>query len=122
MSSMPARRAIVLVIDACGVGALPDAARYGDEGTNTLLHVAEALPRASLLPHPSQDSVLQPAAHVEGVPPEELYRACAAAREEMAAEHAVGRIIARPFTGREGRFRRTGGRRDFALKPPRRSY
>src|SRR5438270_9857952 len=42
MNSMPARRAIVLVIDACGVGALPDAARYGDEGTNTLLHVAEA--------------------------------------------------------------------------------
>jgi len=38
----PARRAIVLVIDACGVGALPDAASYGDEGTNTLGHLAEA--------------------------------------------------------------------------------
>jgi phosphopentomutase len=37
------RRAIVLVIDACGVGALPDAAAYGDEGTNTLAHVAEAV-------------------------------------------------------------------------------
>ena len=38
-----ARRAFVLVIDACGVGALPDAADYGDEGTNTLAHVAEAV-------------------------------------------------------------------------------
>ena len=37
------RRAFVLVIDACGVGALPDAAAYGDEGTNTLAHLAEAL-------------------------------------------------------------------------------
>ena len=37
------RRAFVLVIDACGVGALPDAARYGDEGTNTLAHLAEAV-------------------------------------------------------------------------------
>jgi phosphopentomutase len=38
-----ARRAFVLVIDACGVGALPDAGEYGDEGTNTLAHVAEAV-------------------------------------------------------------------------------
>ena len=42
MSGVPERRAFVLVIDACGVGALPDAASYGDEGTNTLAHVAEA--------------------------------------------------------------------------------
>ncbi len=38
-----ARRAVILVIDACGVGALPDAGDYGDERTNTLLHVAEAV-------------------------------------------------------------------------------
>src|SRR5206468_2108761 len=37
------RRAAVVVVDACGVGALPDAADYGDEGTNTLAHVAEAV-------------------------------------------------------------------------------
>jgi len=42
LSGQP-RRAIVLVADACGVGALPDAADYGDEGTNTLAHVAEAV-------------------------------------------------------------------------------
>ena len=218
------RRAIVLVIDACGVGALPDAERYGDAGTNTLAHLAEAvgglelptlgtLGLGSILPlrgvapaedpaihgrlhalgpgkdsisghwelmgvvlaHPlptypdgfppqviaglveamghevicdrpyngiaaiedfgsehlrtgalilytSQDSVLQLAAHVERMSPAELYRACAAARAVMTGEHAVGRVIARPFTGAEGAFERTAGRRDFALRPPARSY
>ncbi len=43
MNRWSSRRAFVLVIDACGVGALPDAAAYGDEGTNTLTHLAEAL-------------------------------------------------------------------------------
>ncbi len=214
----------MLVIDACGIGALPDAGAYGDDGTNTLAHVAEAvaglqlptlaaLGLGSILPlrgvpaagdpaihgrlHPlgpgkdsvsghwelmgvvleqplptypngfppevvarlvealgrqvignrpyngiaaieelgrehmrtgalilytSQDSVAQLAAHVERVAPEELYRACAAARAAMTGEHAVGRVIARPFTGREGAFERTEGRRDFAVPPPRRSY
>jgi phosphopentomutase len=218
------RRAIVLVADACGVGALPDAADYGDEGTNTLAHVAEAvggltlptlgrlglgsitplqgvpsakhpvihgrlhplgpgkdsatghwelmgvvlerplptypqgfpaellerlvaamghevicnqptngiaaiedfgaehLRTGALILYTSQDSVLQLAAHVERVPAEELYRACAAARGAMSGEHAVGRVIARPFTGVEGKFERTQGRRDFAVPPPGRSY
>jgi phosphopentomutase len=217
-------RALVLVADACGVGALPDAASYGDEGTNTLAHVAEAvgglrlptlerLGLGSILPlqgvapagdsaihgrlHPlgpgkdsttghrelmgvvleraaptypegfppeiiarlveatgrelicnrpyngiaaiddfgeehlrtgalilytSQDSVLQLAAHVERVPPAELYSACSAAREVMHGEHAVGRVIARPFAGEPGAFVRSEGRRDFALAPPSRSY
>src|SRR6202051_2514823 len=43
ISSPSARRAFVVVIDACGIGALPDAAAYGDEGANTLAHLAEAL-------------------------------------------------------------------------------
>jgi phosphopentomutase len=221
---MSGRRAIVMVMDACGVGALPDAASYGDEGTNTLAHVAEAvgglelpalqkLGLGSILPlrgvsavsdpvihgrlHPlgpgkdsatghwelmgavldrplptypagfppevikrlveamghgvicnrpyngiaaiedfgsehlrtgalilytSQDSVLQLAAHVERLSVAELYRACAAARAVMSGEHAVGRVIARPFTGVEGSFTRTEGRRDFAISPPGRSY
>jgi phosphopentomutase len=218
------RRALVLVIDACGVGALPDAAAYGDAGTNTLAHVAEAvdglhlpalgalglgsittvegvapaatpaihgrlhplgpgkdsiaghwelmgvvmeaalptypdgfppevldrLERAlgralicnrpddglsaiaqfgeehmqggALILYTSQDSVLQLAAHVERMPPEELYHACELARAEMTGEHAVGRVIARPFRGEPGAFERTDGRRDFALAPPARSY
>jgi phosphopentomutase len=214
-----ARRAFVLVIDACGVGALPDAASYGDAGTNTLAHLAEALgglelpTLGSIVPvlgvapsadpaihgrlHPlgpgkdsisghrelmgvvseralptypegfpseliarlvdatghelicnrpdnglaaieefgaehlrtgalilytSQDSVLQLAAHVERVPTEDLYLACAVARAVMSGEHAVGRVIARPFTGEQGAFARTEGRRDLALAPPARSY
>jgi phosphopentomutase len=40
----------------------------------------------------------------------------------MRGEHAVGRVIARPFAGEPGAFERTGGRRDFSLDPPRRSY
>ncbi len=224
MNRWQSRRAFVLVIDACGVGALPDAAEYGDEETNTLAHLAEALGGlelptlqalglGSILPlrgvppsehpaihgrlHPlgpgkdsisghwelmgvvleralatypdgfpaqvvsrleratghqmicnrpdnglaaiddfgsehlrtgalilytSQDSVLQLAAHAEKVTPQELYRACAAARAAMSGEHAVGRVIARPFTGAPGAFQRTEGRRDFALSPPGRSY
>jgi phosphopentomutase len=212
------------VIDACGVGALPDAADYGDEGTNTLAHLAEAagglqlpalgslglgsiLPLAgvppaarpathgrlhalgpgkdsisghwelmgvvldrplpvypdgfpdalidrlthavgrsvicnrpdnglaaiaefgeehlrsgSLILYTSQDSVLQLAAHEQQMSPRALYEVCVAARETMTGEDAVGRVIARPFTGSPGAFRRTEGRRDFALLPPSHSY
>jgi phosphopentomutase len=218
------RRAFVVVLDACGAGELPDAADYGDAGTNTLGHVSEAaggldlptlqrLGLGSILPlvgvppadapvvhgrlHPlgpgkdtitghwelmgvvtpqplrtypdgfpeeivdqlhdatgrgilcnrpysgtaviedfgerhletgdlivytSADSVLQIAAHVDEVPPAELYAACAAAREIMRGEHTVGRVIARPFRGKPGAFERTSGRRDFAIEPPGRSY
>ncbi len=224
MSEIERRRAIVLVIDACGAGALPDAERYGDGGTNTLVHLADAvggldlptlgaLGLGSIMPvrgvpasadpaifgrlHPlgpgkdsvsghrelmgivlerpppaypagfppevieklrlatgyelicnrpdngiaaieqfgaeqlrtgalilytSQDSVLQLAAHVERVPLEQLYRACEGARAVMSGEHAVGRVIARPFTGEDGAFTRLAARRDFALPPAGRSY
>ena len=221
---MSGRRAFVVVLDACGAGALPDAADYGDEGTNTLGHLAEAaggldlpalgglglgsaLPLRGVAPardpvlhgrlHPlgpgkdtisghwelmgvvtpaplrtypdgfpaavldplraatgrgvlcnapysgidviddfgaeqvetgdlivytSADSVLQIAAHEAVVPREELYAACDAARRIMTGEHAIGRVIARPFTGGPGAFERTTGRRDLALDPPGRSY
>jgi phosphopentomutase len=218
------RRAFVIVIDACGAGELPDSGDYGDAGTNTLGHVAEAaggldlpvmaslglgniMPLVGVTPaqepvvhgrlHPlgpgkdtitghwelmgvvtpvalrtypegfpdevlaalsgatgrgvvcnrpysgteviedfgeqhlesgdlivytSADSVLQIAAHEAVVPLDELYEACAAARTIMTGEHAVGRVIARPFRGEPGRFERTEGRRDLALDPPGRSY
>jgi phosphopentomutase len=217
------RRAFVVVLDAVGAGALPDAADYGDEGTHTLRHVAEAeggldlpalarlglgnvtaIPGVEPVPEPavhgrlaplghgkdttsghwelmgvvappspvypdgfppavidafvratgrevvcnapreglraleefgeehirtgrlilytSQDSVFQLAAHVDVVPPEELYGHCAAARALLTGEHAVGRVIARPFRGRPGAFERTAGRRDYALDPPARTY
>jgi phosphopentomutase len=212
------KRAFVIVLDACGAGALPDAADYGDAGTNTLGHLSEAaggldlpvlqrlglgdvLPLVGVPPsserllhgrlHPlgpgkdtitghwelmgvvtpvalrtypegfppgvldplrdasgrgvlcnrpysgtaviddfgdrhletgdlivytSADSVLQIAAHVDEVPTAELYAICAAAREIMSGEHAVGRVIARPFRGA------SDGRKDIALPPPGRSY
>jgi phosphopentomutase len=83
---------------------------------------AEHLARGDLIVYTSQDSVLQVAAHVDVVAPEELYRVCAAVRAHMTGRHAVGRVIARPFTGEPGAFARTDGRRDFALPPPKRSY
>jgi phosphopentomutase len=218
-------RAFVVVLDACGVGELPDAADYaGDEGSNTLVHVAEdaggldlpvlgrlglgsivpiegvppaahpvvhgrlhplgpgkesttghwelmgVVPTAPLPTYPdgfppdivemlervtglrfcankpasgteiieewgeyhlrtgevilytSADSVLQLAAHHDVLSEDELLAACAAAREAMTGDHAVGRVIARPFEGAPGAFRRTEGRKDFSVKPPARSY
>jgi phosphopentomutase len=219
------RRAFVVVLDACGVGALPDASEYaGDEGSNTLVHLAEdaggldlpvlgqlglgcivpirgvppvadpvvhgrlhplgpgkesttghwelmgVVPGAALPTYPdgfppevvallervtglrfccnapasgtavieewgphhlrtgevilytSADSVLQLAAHRDVLSEEDLVAACAAARAAMTGEHAVGRVIARPFEGEPGAFHRTEGRKDFSVAPPGRSY
>ena len=66
----------------------------------------------------SADSVLQIAAHEEIIPLEELYDICAKAREVMTGEHAVGRVIARPFVGEPGNFTRTANRHDFSLSAP----
>ena len=80
------------------------------------------LATGDLIVYTSADSVLQIAAHVDEVPTAELYAICAAAREIMSGEHAVGRVIARPFRGAPGAFERTQGRKDIALPPPARSY
>lgn len=215
------RRVILIVLDSVGVGALPDAAAYGDEGSNTLGNTARVvgglrLPHLGALglgyttavlgvppaprprgaygrmaeasqgkdttvghwelagvvsPRPlptypagfpaalveeferrigrpvlgnkpasgteiiaelgaehvrtgrpivytSADSVFQIAAHEEIIPIPELYRICALARELLQGEHAVGRVIARPFVGTAGAFSRTANRRDWSLPPP----
>ena len=78
----------------------------------------EHLRTEALILYTSADSVLQIAAHEEIVAIEDLYRICRIAREIMAGEHAVGRIIARPFIGKPGSFRRTVRRHDFSLQPP----
>ncbi|CDF58189.1 phosphopentomutase [Thermobrachium celere] len=65
----------------------------------------------------SADSVFQIAAHEEVIPLEELYRMCQIAREMLKDEHGVGRVIARPFIGTSGNYKRTPNRRDFSLKP-----
>ncbi len=67
----------------------------------------------------SADSVFQIACHESIYPPEKLYEICEAARELLCGEHAVGRVIARPFIGNNSNdFTRTSNRRDFSLKPP----
>src|ERR687887_493510 len=165
-------RACVIVLDAVGAGALPDAEDYGDEGSDTLGNVArvvggldlpslEALglgnvePLEGCPPQPgapavagrlterskgkdtttghwertgkwivytSADSVFQVAAHEETIPLEELYDACRTAREILTGKHAVGRVIARPFTGEPGNYERTANRHDFSLEPKRPNY
>jgi len=65
----------------------------------------------------SADSVFQVAAHEETVPLGELYRACDIAREMLVGEHAVSRVIARPFAGRPGAYQRTARRKDFSIAP-----
>jgi len=225
-------RAIVIVLDSVGIGALPDAAAYGDEGSDTLGHIASAVPLAipmlralglgrvaalgspppspalkgspyspsgvSGLPtavgrmaeasagkdsvtghwemmgvvldrafpvfpngfsadllaefsrqtgrgvlgnkaasgtviidelgpdhmttgkwivYTSADSVFQIAAHESIVPVPELYRGCEVAYRLAGEGLGIGRVIARPFVGRPGQFKRTANRRDFALPP-----
>jgi phosphopentomutase len=66
----------------------------------------------------SADSVFQVAAHEEIVPLEELYQACQTARQLLQGEHGVSRVIARPFAGERGGWRRTAARKDFSLPPP----
>jgi phosphopentomutase len=70
----------------------------------------------------SADSVFQLAAHEETIPRDELYHACELAREMLTGNHAVGRVIARPFTGEPGNYERTPDRRDYALEPRRPNY
>ena len=75
------------------------------------------LATGELILYTSADSVLQIAAHEEIVPLPELYRICEAARA-IADRHRIGRVIARPFVGTPGAFRRTYNRRDYSLVPP----
>lgn len=81
---------------------------YGEEHIRT----------GKLIVYTSADSVFQIAAHEAVVPVEELYRYCEIARELLQGEHGVGRVIARPFEGEPGHFRRTARRHDYSLQPP----
>ena len=218
-AATPFRRVIVIVVDSLGVGELPDAAAYGDQGSNTLGNIARRvalgiptlqslglsriIPVRGVPPEPnpasafgrmaeaspgkdsvtghwelmglvldrafpvfpggfpeelireferrigrgtlgnkaasgtaiieelgslhietgkpivytSADSVFQIAAHEDVMPVQELYRACQTAYVLAAEGLGVSRIIARPFVGVRGAFRRTANRRDFALPP-----
>jgi phosphopentomutase len=67
----------------------------------------------------SGDSVFQIAAHEDVIPIADLYRMCEVARKLLHGPNRVGRVIARPFTGPSGDFRRTERRHDYAVEPPR---
>ena len=82
--------------------------RLGDE------HVRTGRP----IVYTSADSVFQIAAHEEVISLEEQYKICEIARKMLVGEHLVGRVIARPFLGKTGEYRRTENRKDYAIAPP----
>ena len=82
---------------------------YGDEHVRT----------GDLIVYTSADSVFQIAAHEDVVPLEQLYEYCRIARKLLQGKHGVGRVIARPFVGTSGNYKRTANRHDYSLEPPR---
>ena len=87
-------------------------------GTEIIKELGEEHVRTSFpILYTSADSVFQLAAHQEVIPLPELYHMCEIARHMLKGDHAVGRVIARPFIGTSGAFKRTEHRRDFSLQP-----
>ena len=84
---------------------------FGDEHVKT----------GDLIVYTSADSVFQIAAHEEVVPLEQLYEYCRIARQQLQGKHGVGRVIARPFIGTSGAYKRTSNRHDYSLEPPART-
>lgn len=66
----------------------------------------------------SADSVFQLAAHEETIPLPELYAGCEIARKMLVPPHDVSRVIARPFVGTPGAWKRTANRKDVSIEPP----
>ena len=81
----------------------------------------EHLKTGNLIVYTSADSVFQIAAHEDIVAPELLYEYCRTARKILVGEHAVGRVIARPFITDGDGFKRTANRRDFSLEAPKKT-
>lgn len=81
---------------------------YGDQHVQT----------GDLIVYTSADSVFQIAAHEDVVPLEQLYEYCRMARKILRGKHGVGRVIARPFVGEHGSYKRTANRHDYSLEPP----
>jgi phosphopentomutase len=87
-------------------------------GTEIIAELGEKHIRTGdLIVYTSADSVFQIAAHTDVVPLKELYKYCQIARGLLRGEHAVSRVIARPFVGKPGEFVRTPDRKDFSLEP-----
>ena len=82
--------------------------KYGDEHVKT----------GNWIVYTSADSVFQIAAHEQVIPLDELYRACEVARKILVPPNDVSRVIARPFDGVSGAYKRTPNRRDYSIEPP----
>jgi phosphopentomutase len=89
-------------------------------GTEIIAELGEEqMKSGAWIVYTSADSVFQIAAHEGVIPLEELYRGCEIARRlTLQEEYAVGRVIARPYTGEPGNFTRTSNRHDYAVNPP----
>ena len=99
-----------------GRGVLANAPWSGTEVIEA--YGEEHMKTGDLIVYTSADSVFQIAAHEDIVPPEKLYEYCRIARKLLQGKHGVGRVIARPFVGTPGNFKRTANRHDFSLEPP----
>ena len=89
-------------------------------GTEIIRELGEEHVRSGFpIVYTSGDSVFQIATHEDVIPIAELYRMCEIARKLLDGPNRVGRVIARPFTGTAGNFRRTERRHDYAVEPPR---
>jgi phosphopentomutase len=99
-----------------GRGVLGNKAASGTQIIDEL--GAEHLRTGALIVYTSADSVFQIAAHEDVVPIPELYRICEIAYALAGEGLGIGRVIARPFVGSPGHFKRTANRRDYALPPP----
>ena len=92
---------------------------YPASGTEIIEKLgAEHLATGKPIVYTSGDSVWQIAAHVDVIPLKRLYDLCSIARALLVGPHEVGRVIARPFEGAPGAFRRTPDRHDYAVPPP----
>jgi len=88
-------------------------------GTEIIEELGEQhMATGAVIVYTSADSVFQIAAHEDIVPLEELYKICEIAREITLGEYPIGRVIARPFNGAAGSFKRTTNRKDYSVKPP----
>ena len=103
-------------MEQTGRGVLANAPWSGTEVIDA--YGEKHMQTGDLIVYTSADSVFQIAAHEEIVPPEQLYEYCRIARKILQGKHGVGRVIARPFVGTPGNFKRTANRHDFSLEPP----
>lgn len=97
-------------------------ANYPASGTEIINKLGdEHLKTGCPIIYTSADSVFQIAAHEDVVPLEKLYEMCEIARNILVGQHAVARVIARPFTGTSDNYVRTKNRKDFSLAPIRKT-